>query len=261
MSNGNIIQLLLLTDRPLITACFSQLEQLGNSTLQVSTLPMTIEAVGEYSQSSAKASFGAIDVAPDPIDALSICHALRRQTPGMPLLGVVCCIRQLHISHLEGLVAAGITSFIDLSLTPEALLHALLLVAHGHTVLQIDLPFRDNPGWFMNRLVESWPGGANTPMHTFFTEEENSNLLECIASGLSDKEIGKRLCLSPSTVHHRIERLCKITETRNRTELAAWAGTWGFYESTQPTRLRLGNTATNMGNIALIAGKAAGGRG
>jgi len=35
--------------------------------------------------------------------------------------------------------------------------------------------------------------------------------------------------LSRHTVHHHVERLCRELGTRNRTELAAWAGRNGLY--------------------------------
>ena len=54
-------------------------------------------------------------------------------------------------------------------------------------------------------------------------------LLELVALGLPDHEIGRRLHLSPHTVKHQIEDLRTALRVRNRTELAAWAGKNGFY--------------------------------
>jgi DNA-binding NarL/FixJ family response regulator len=56
-------------------------------------------------------------------------------------------------------------------------------------------------------------------------------LLELVAYGRSDREIGALLHLSPHTVKHRIERLRDALGARNRIELAAWAGRHGFYHS------------------------------
>jgi len=41
--------------------------------------------------------------------------------------------------------------------------------------------------------------------------------------GLTDGEIGRQLYLSPHTVKHRIERLRRRAQARNRVQLAAWA--------------------------------------
>ena len=54
-------------------------------------------------------------------------------------------------------------------------------------------------------------------------------LLELVALGLPDHEIGNRLFLGPSTVKHQIEDLRAEIGARNRIELAAWAGMHGFY--------------------------------
>jgi len=229
--NDTVVHLLLFTNRPIVLACFSQLERLGSPLLQVSGRPLTTERDGELPQYIAGASIAAIDVAPDPARAIRVCQELHCQAPDLPLLGIVCCKGQIHLLHLQALVTAGVNSLIDLSLTPEALLHALLRIASGSTVIQIDFPWPDSPGGLLVKLFGSPHPRRNTLMFGFFTERETTQMLEGIVCGFSDQEMGKRLCLSLSAVHHRVERLCKATGTRNRTELAAWAGMWGFYAS------------------------------
>ncbi len=55
-------------------------------------------------------------------------------------------------------------------------------------------------------------------------------LLELVARGFTDSEIGRTLHLSPHTVKHQLESRAPPSGARNRTELAAWAGRHGFYE-------------------------------
>jgi DNA-binding NarL/FixJ family response regulator len=54
-------------------------------------------------------------------------------------------------------------------------------------------------------------------------------LLQLVARGLPDHEIGRRLHMSPHTVKHHIEDLRDGLGARNRIELAAWAGRNGLY--------------------------------
>ncbi|MBI2938956.1 MAG: helix-turn-helix transcriptional regulator, partial [Chloroflexi bacterium] len=62
------------------------------------------------------------------------------------------------------------------------------------------------------------------------TTEADVRLLELVARGLSDEEIGPKLGLSPHTVKRHLEGLRQAVNARNRTELAAWAGQYGCYQ-------------------------------
>src|SRR5437667_6195780 len=93
------IRLLLFSNRPVISMCFSQLERLGNHTLQVSSLPMSLKELENSSNCLGEATLIAFDIVPDPVEALHMCEALQQRGQDVPLLGVICCNRQLHPSH------------------------------------------------------------------------------------------------------------------------------------------------------------------
>jgi len=94
---------------------------------------------------------------------------------------------------------------------------ALLSAARGETVLQVQL---SRGGSALLRDVFSVRPARR---------ELQFRLLELVALGLPDHEIGRRVHLSPHTVKHSIENLRAAVGVRNRTELAAWAGRSGFY--------------------------------
>jgi DNA-binding NarL/FixJ family response regulator len=58
-------------------------------------------------------------------------------------------------------------------------------------------------------------------------------IVELVAAGLPDREIARRLHLSPHTVSHHVGRLSEQVGARNRTALAAWAGAHGLYQPEQ----------------------------
>jgi DNA-binding NarL/FixJ family response regulator len=245
MVHPNTIHLLLFSNRPMIIACFTQLEHLSVGEFQVYGELLSSAEFDESRHHLARYTLVALDVAPDPLEAARVCRKLLTQQTERPLVGIVCCSNQLHFSHLQALTAVGMSSLLDLSLPLEFLAHAIQRIAHGSTIVHLDVHGeRGSPVRLAQKLVRASTAGV-----TFYTDEENIHLLKCVACGLSDQEIANRLCLSSSTVHHRIERWCKETETRNRTELAAWAGRWGFYEAILPD----GN-----GNVARIVGKIVG---
>jgi DNA-binding NarL/FixJ family response regulator len=125
------------------------------------------------------------------------------------------------LTHLRpwlfrALVAASVESFIDLETTGAEALDALGRVARGETVLGLRL------GMHKLALLRDLRAGHGL-------RPESHALLEYVARGLSDQEIGQRLHLSPHTVKKHIEQLRDRLGARNRIELAAWAGRQGLY--------------------------------
>jgi DNA-binding NarL/FixJ family response regulator len=53
--------------------------------------------------------------------------------------------------------------------------------------------------------------------------DDDLTLLGLVALGMSDHEIGVRMCLSRHTIKHRIERMRRRQHARNRVQLAAVA--------------------------------------
>jgi len=51
-------------------------------------------------------------------------------------------------------------------------------------------------------------------------------VLKLVADGLTNREIGERLFLSPRTVEKHVERLLAKTGVRNRSQLVARAARW-----------------------------------
>ena len=80
--------------------------------------------------------------------------------------------------------------------------------------------------------------GAQTADVPSLSEQEGV-LLGKIAQGMSDDEIAGQLYISEATVRRRISILRKRTATARRAELAAWAGTHGYY-GPSPTPSQLG---------------------
>jgi DNA-binding CsgD family transcriptional regulator len=74
--------------------------------------------------------------------------------------------------------------------------------------------------------------GSSTSLFDLLARDRGANqlsepdlaLLRLVALGLTDHEIGRQLYLSHHTVKHRIDRLRRRVQARNRIQLAAWAG-------------------------------------
>jgi DNA-binding NarL/FixJ family response regulator len=204
------LRVLVATARPAVE-CF--LEQLA----AVDRIDPTGEDVAAHLDVVGAASLAAVDVALDPVAALRLCSDLHAQRHELPIAAFVCCPYSVTPWNLRALFAAGVSSVIDLQASLDETRRALENVAHGGSVLHLHLRRGHR------ELLREVLTGAAPRSDTQF------RLLELVALGLPDHEIGRRVHLSPHTVKHHIEQLRSDIGARNRIELAAWAGRHGFY--------------------------------
>lgn len=230
-------QLLLVTDRPAIHAFFISLRLDKNTSFAVNQVPVDAEALSLVSERNtlAVATIAVVDVLLTPPAAVQLCQALHAHRAEMPISALCCCPRLMAPSLLHKLIAAGVGSLLDLQATADEMARALLSIASGGVVLHLQMD-RDHSELLGNLLANGKSSGDMHP--SGLSSATDARLVELVAYGLSDGEIGKRLHLSSHTVKHRIERLRHEVNVANRVELAAWAGQHGFYlPSTAPDYL------------------------
>jgi DNA-binding NarL/FixJ family response regulator len=162
------------------------------------------------------ADVAVVDVAVDPAAGAAACLALHGTRPELPIAALVCCPHAVTPWALQQLLAGGVSAILDLQMDRDETARTLESVARGASVLHLQL--RRGHRQFLRDLLT---GVARV--------KTQARLLELVALGLPDHEIGRRLYLSPHTVKHQIEQLRRDLRVRNRTELAAWAGRHGFY--------------------------------
>jgi DNA-binding NarL/FixJ family response regulator len=206
---ANEFTLLLATSRPAVTSLF---ESIGVS-LHVFSLAEERPTDAQV----AAANAAVVDVDLDVSTAFEFCRALGERCPDLPIAILLCCPQCITPWELRSLLAAGVRSVLDLRSTTDEVWRTLMSLGHGRAVIQLQLG-RGQRTLFRDVFLGRSP-----------RRESRSDLLELVAQGLPDHEIGRRLHLSPHTVKHQIERLRREVGARNRTELAAWAGCHGLY--------------------------------
>jgi DNA-binding NarL/FixJ family response regulator len=204
------LRILAATSRPAV-ACF--LETIA----RVDRIDPVGHDVAAHSDLVGVADVAALDIALDPVAALELCADLHRQRQELPIAAFVCCPYCVTPWNLRALFAAGVSSVMDLQASAAETLRALETVANGASVLHLHL--RRGHRELLREVL-----GGTAPR-----SEMQIRLLELVALGLPDHEIGRRLYLSPHTVKHHIEQLRNDVGAKNRIELAAWAGRHGFY--------------------------------
>jgi DNA-binding NarL/FixJ family response regulator len=163
------------------------------------------------------ASVAVIDVVPDALGAVELCRRLHAEQPTLTLIALVCCEYAATPWSLRALLGAGVTGVVDLGASPADVREALEHAARGESVIHLRLGHGGSA--LLRDVLSARPAQRDLQLE----------LLGLVAVGLTDREIGLRLHLSPHTVKHRIDELRRNVGVRNRTELAAWAGRHGLY--------------------------------
>jgi DNA-binding NarL/FixJ family response regulator len=203
------LRLLLATARPALRSFFASLG------FELDAVAVAADAAAP--EQVVQADIAAIDVALDPAAGLELCAGLHEQRPELPVIAVVCCPAALAPSTLRALFVAGARGVIDLRGREDDVRRTLVAAAGGDFVLNLQLT--STAAGLLRDVFAARPE----------RRELQLQLLELVAQGLPDHEIGRRLHLSPHTVKHQIEQVRTELHLRNRIELAAWAGRNGFY--------------------------------
>jgi DNA-binding NarL/FixJ family response regulator len=179
-----------------------------SSAISTTTFDVSPTAVARAPHVVAAASVAVVDASVDPAEALEVC----RELPTDLRIGILfCCSHAATSDSLRPFLHAGIGSFLDLELSAEQTLVALRAIARGQDVFRLHLSEDSSTALF---------GGhsADEPLST-----DDLTLLRLVALGLTDNEIGDEMHLSRHTIKHRIERLRRRQQVRNRVQLAAYA--------------------------------------
>lgn len=176
--------------------------------------------IASHAHAIAGARLAVVDFALQPRAAVEMCRVLRSHDERLALAAVVCCPHSVTPYAVRALAAAGVTTMLDLQISREEALRSLRATLRGEAVLHLSFGGRRRAS--LSDIV----GGRR------LRGEDDVRLLELVALGLTDHDIGARLHLSPHTVKKRIEYLRDEVGVRNRTELAAWAGRQGLYATT-----------------------------
>ena len=211
----DVVHLVLVTSRPAVQFFFAGLSEHSLRPLAITHARLELEALARHTRELERATTVVVDMGVEPEAATRVCRELHERWRGLPIVALLCCPQSVTPWNLRAMIASGVNAVLDLQSTPDETLRAVESVADGGTLLQLR---RGHRALLRDVLAARGPK-VETP----------ARLLELVAHGLPDREIGRRLHLSPHTVKHHIESLRHEVGVRNRTELAAWAGRHGFY--------------------------------
>lgn len=128
---------------------------------------------------------------------------------------------------------AGVDGYILKGVGSRALTEILLLVAEGETYVTPSLSAR-----LLSRL--SAGVGDQPPSNPIDSlSEREREVLELVASGMSNKEIARQLDLSEKTVKHRMTGILAKLDANNRTDAAMKLRGWSTAQGQGPSSNRI----------------------
>jgi two-component system response regulator NreC len=169
-----------------------------------------------------------MDITMPEMDGLEATRQLRQ-------LCQECLILALTVhddkQYFMQMLAAGASGYITKQAAAEELVEAIHTIAAGNVYLQPALA-----RWLLEdyqRLARQAGASPSTPLDTQAGEDKlvglevlslrERQVLELVAQGLSNQEIGKQLTLSPKTIARHRERIMKKLNMHSRTELVKFA--------------------------------------
>ncbi len=167
-----------------------------------------------------------MDITMPGMDGLEATRRLRSLCPECQVLALTVHADKHYFMEM---LAAGASGYLTKQAAPDELIAAVQAVAEGHVYLQPALA-----RWLLEdyqRLVERT--GARR-LDTPETSDENAvgldvlsrrerQVLELVGQGLTNREIGEQLGLSPKTIARHRERIMKKLNMHSRTELVKFA--------------------------------------
>jgi len=154
-----------------------------------------------------------MDIAMPDMDGMEATRRLKKSCPAVAVLA-------LTIHEEEGyffqMLDAGASGYIPKRAAPDDLLQAIHTVHRGEVFLHSSVALvlvRD----FLGR------GGAGTEADLSNLTEREREVLKLIAEGLTNKQIGEQLGISPKTVARHRDNITKKLNLSSRAELTRYA--------------------------------------
>jgi len=161
------------------------------------------------------AASGDIEMSESAIDTL---------TRTFPDVRVMVLSGELSVEELGACLKAGARGYLLSSISKEALVHSLTLVVLGETVFPSGLA----NAWVNGGLSQRRPTNQ-APVRDLTRRE--TDILECLTSGASNKQIARDLGITEATVKIHMKSLIRKIGVSNRTQAALWAINSGFGQS------------------------------
>lgn len=164
---------------------------------------------------AARPQVAILDVRLPDGEGISVCREIRALLDPPP-----ACLMLTSYSDDEalfGAILAGAAGYLLKQVSGNDLVAAVRTVAGGGSLLS-----REATARVMDRLRGTEGGDAADPRYSSLTPQEQK-VLDLIAEGMTNRQIGRRLCLAEKTVKNYVSSVLHKLGLSRRTEAAVYA--------------------------------------
>ncbi len=220
----DVIRLLLVDDHDVVRVGLKSFLQTQEGLSVVAEAANGEQAINQALQ--VKPDVILMDISMPEMDGLEATRRLRNLCPDSLVLALTVHDDKQYFMQM---LAAGASGYITKQSAADDLVAAIFTVAKGNIYLQPALA-----RWLLddyqrlsskNRLPDN-PAAENEGQETIGLEilsRRERQVLELVADGSNNQEIGKLLALSPKTIARHRERIMKKLNMHSRTELVKFA--------------------------------------
>jgi DNA-binding NarL/FixJ family response regulator len=141
---------------------------------------------------------------------------LTRLRDELPQIRALVVTAKDGVESLLDAITAGAAGYLSKRVTGVGLRHAVITVYGGGSIISPELA-----GGLLKDYAHVARGGSLNVAPLIATRE--SEVLRLVSRGMTDKQIGAELFISPRTVQNHLRRLRDKTGTKRRSEMAFWA--------------------------------------
>lgn len=161
-----------------------------------------------------------MDITMPEMDGLEATRQLKKLWPECIVLSLTVHEDKYYFMEM---LAAGASGYLTKQAASDELVQAIHTVAQGHVYLQPALARWLIDDYQRLAAVNSHPSDTENVVGLDVLSEREREVLELVAQGLNNAEIGERLALSPKTIARHRERIMNRLNLHSRTDLVKFA--------------------------------------
>ena len=213
------MRILIVDDHALVRRGMSYVVKEGFPDADVAEAGSSAEAL-DILRSGPAVDLALVDVRMPDFDGLELLRSIKAEWADVP---VIMLSTYENAPYVKRALADGAAGYLLKDATPEDLSQAINVARSGSgNVLSprvIQNLFEDQ---------ESSNASSNGRRSEYSLTQREHDILALLAEGRSNREIGDRMHLSPSTVKDRVSKLMRAFQARSRAEVVARAATRGL---------------------------------
>jgi len=233
--SGNGRTVLIVDDHPLFRQGLRRLIEEGGAFKVVAEATSGHEAIREADIH--RPSIALIDIQLPGVTGLNVARILKKQHPSMHII-----ILSMHVDdeRLFEAVRAGASAFLTKDIEAQELISSLDRVAQGEQLINLEVMSRPELAWrvlseFRQLTGEDGEAGSVSDPKRLPLSVREVEVLDCVAQGLSNKEIAEALFITEQTVKNHMTSVLRKLQVNDRVQAVLCAVRNGWVEIGPPS--------------------------